>query len=67
MKEMLYINKISAEQVGGGNEVDFVHLPNGQVLGINDECVSLYASMQAFWDSETPLCSRWLKRKEIKE
>jgi hypothetical protein len=66
MKEMLYINKVSAEQVGGGNEVDFVHLPNGQVLGINDECVGLYTSMQAFWDNETPLWSQWLKRKEIK-
>ena len=63
---MLYIDKVCDEHVGGGNEVDFVHLPNGQVIGINDECVCLYGSMQAFWDSETPLWSHWLNKKESK-
>lgn len=49
---MTYIDHIKTENTGGGTMVDFVVLKDGRVLGINDECVVLYPSIAAFWDSE---------------
>jgi len=34
--------------LGGNSPVDFVVLKTGQVIGINDECVVLYDSMEDF-------------------
>jgi len=34
--------------MGGNVTVDLVHLPDGRVLGVNDECVVLYASIDDF-------------------
>lgn len=47
---MEYIKEVSTQDTGGNCTVDFVHLHDGRVLGITDECVVLYASMQDFWN-----------------
>jgi hypothetical protein len=44
-----YIDKVETENTGGGSMVDFVILKDGRVLGINDEYVCLYASMDDFY------------------
>jgi hypothetical protein len=47
---MEYIEKLTFENVGGGSMVDFIHLKDGRIIGINDECAVLYSNMQEFWD-----------------
>lgn len=51
LPELTFVGGVSSEQTGGGCMVDFVHLADGRVLGINDECVVLYKSMDDFWDA----------------
>jgi hypothetical protein len=48
-----HIVKITTEDTGGHCDVDFVHLPDGRVIGIDENCAVLYASMQDFYDFET--------------
>jgi len=50
---MEYIDKTSSENTGGGCWVDFIHLKDGRVIGLNDECVVLYESMEEFWECGT--------------
>lgn len=45
-----YIVKIETLNTGGGCMVDVIHLPDGRVIGINDECAVLYANMNDFFD-----------------
>jgi hypothetical protein len=45
-----YIEKTSSENVGGGSMVDFIHLKDGRIIGLNDECAVLYDSMDDFWN-----------------
>ena len=45
-----YIKRVFTENTGGGSMVDFVELLDGQILGLNDECVVLYESMDAFYE-----------------
>lgn len=45
-----YIKEITTENVGGGSMVDFIHLQDGRIIGLNDECAVLYNNMQEFWD-----------------
>lgn len=52
MQNMEYIEKVFSENTGGGSIVDFIVLKSGQVLGMNDECVVLYSSMDDFWSGE---------------
>jgi len=47
---MQYIDKLTFENVGGGSMVDFIHLKDGRIIGLNDECAVLYNNMQEFWD-----------------
>lgn len=47
-----FIDNVTSENTGGGCHVDFVTLKDGRVLGINEECVVLYESMDDFWDCE---------------
>lgn len=47
---MHYIEKLSSENVGGGSMVDFVHLKDGRIIGLNDECAVLYENMTEFWE-----------------
>lgn len=46
-----YIDCVETENTGGGTMVDFVILKDGRVLGINDECVCLYKSLDDFWEA----------------
>ena len=48
---MEYIAQITTENAGGGSMVDFIHLKDGRVIGINDEYAVLYNSMDEFWDA----------------
>jgi hypothetical protein len=47
-----FITHTSAFDSGGACPVDFVHLPDGSLLGITDDCVVLYASMEDFLDGD---------------
>ena len=47
-----FIADISSMDTGGGCIVDFVHFKDGRVLGITDECVVLYKSMEQFGDGD---------------
>jgi hypothetical protein len=47
-----FIEDISSMDTGGGCIVDFVHLKDGRVLGINDECVCLYKDMEHFGNGD---------------
>jgi hypothetical protein len=46
-----YIDSVTSCDTSGGSYVDFVILKDGRVLGINDEYVCLYKSMDDFWDA----------------
>jgi hypothetical protein len=50
---MKFIKKIESHETGGGCTVEFVTLADGRVLGINDECVVLYESMDDFYECYT--------------
>ena len=47
-----FITEISSMDTGGGCIVDFVHLKDGRILGINDESVVLYKSMEQFGNGD---------------
>ena len=40
-----YIKSVQTVNTGGGCMVDYVILADGHVIGLNDDCVVLYASM----------------------
>jgi hypothetical protein len=48
-----YIKRVFSENCGGGTMVDFVELNDGRILGINDEFVVLYESMEEFYECNT--------------
>jgi hypothetical protein len=50
MTSLNYIDSVFTENTGGGTMVDFVQLKDGRILGINDECVVLYESIDAFYE-----------------
>jgi hypothetical protein len=50
MTSLNYIDRVFTENTGGGTMVDFVQLKDGRILGINDEFVVLYESLEAFYD-----------------
>lgn len=52
MAEHEYVEKVETDHTGGGVMVDYVHLKNGQVLGVSDECVVLYDSEDAIHEGE---------------
>ena len=47
---MEYIQKIDTVNTGGGCMVDLIHLHDGRVIGLNDECAVLYESLDAFFN-----------------
>jgi len=47
---MEYIKSIETVNTGGGCMVDLIHLHDGRVIGLNDECCVLYASITDCWD-----------------
>lgn len=46
-----YIQSTFSENTGGGVICDFVILKNGQCIGISNECITVYASYDAFYES----------------
>jgi hypothetical protein len=50
MTSLNYIDSVFTENTGGGSMVDFVQLKDGRILGINDECVVLFESIDDFYD-----------------
>jgi hypothetical protein len=46
-----FIKRIEEFESEGPVSVTLIHLNDGRVLGINDECVVLYPSREAFDDS----------------
>jgi len=51
MTKPTYIKEITTENTGGGCMVDFIHLNDGRVIGLNDECAVLYNDIQEFYDA----------------
>jgi hypothetical protein len=49
--ETEYVKTVSSWNSGGGIIVDVVELKDGRVLGITDESVVLYESMEALQES----------------
>ena len=47
-----YIKKVDSMNTGGGCIVDFVHLRDGRVIGINDESLVVYRSMEEYTDGD---------------
>jgi hypothetical protein len=45
---MKFIKKTFTEYTGGGFYVDFIELNNGQCIGIDENCIVLYPSFEAF-------------------
>lgn len=46
-----FIKKVWTENTGGGCMVDMIELEDGRVIGINEECVVLYESMDQFYEA----------------
>ena len=45
-----YIKKVETFTVGGGANMDFVTLSNGQVIGIDNETICLYDNLDDFYE-----------------
>lgn len=43
-----FVEKLETAHTGGGCMLDLLHLVDGRVLGVNDECVVLYPSYDAY-------------------
>ena len=50
---MQHIKKVFTEKTGGNLTVDFIELNDGRIVGINEECIVLYASLEEFWECDT--------------
>lgn len=48
--KMAYVEKIDTINTGGGNYVDLIYLDDGKVIGINDECLVVYKSLDEFYE-----------------
>ena len=47
-----YIEKIETENTGGGCMCDYVHLKDGTILIISEDCVGLYPNFDAYENHE---------------
>lgn len=47
-----YIRAISSWESGGGMDIDIVELADGRVLGITDESVVLYSSLESLEEGQ---------------
>ena len=45
-----YVKKVETFQIGGGANMDFVTLANGQVLGIDGDLICLYDNLDDFYE-----------------
>ena len=49
---MEFITKMETANTGGHCMVDILHLSNGLILAMNDECIAFYRSVDDFWDDD---------------
>lgn len=47
---MKFVESVYTENTGGGCLVDIVTLQDGRIIGISEECIVLYPSIDAFFD-----------------
>ena len=48
---MAHIEKLETFNSGGGCYIDLVHLDDGKVIALNNECLCVYSSIDDFWRS----------------
>lgn len=62
-----YITKTWTENTAGGSMVDFVQLDSGHVIAVNDEALTVWPSLAAFWDDTGSQCqlSHWFKKDDL--
>ena len=46
MEDLAHVREVTTWNSGGGIEIDIIQLANGKMLGISDESVVLYESME---------------------
>jgi len=51
----MFTQGVSCEHTGGNCWLDIIHLKDGTVLGISDDCVCLYGSEEEMWEGEMAL------------
>lgn len=44
--------RMESVNTGGGCMADLIHLRDGKVIGISDECVAVYFNEEAFWNGD---------------
>ena len=55
-----HVVQIETVNNGGGCMVDFIHLYDGRVIGVNDEAIAVYSSVESFIDfNEDPIAILW--------
>lgn len=47
-----FVSRIYTENTGGGCMVDFVVLKDGRLIGLNDESVVLYPTLECFYEGD---------------
>lgn len=52
IKQLEYITKVDSMNTGGHCMVDFVHLRDGRVIGIDDESLVIYRSMDEYTNGD---------------
>ena len=52
VEKLTFIKESFTMNTGGDCMVDFLTLTDGKVIGVNDECIVLYPSMDAFMSGE---------------
>jgi len=49
-----FVTKVEMQETGGGLDVDFVHLKSGHVIGISEDAIVLYDSVEDFYEGNNP-------------
>ena len=52
-KSLYWVKALEGYETGGNCPVDFIHLHDGRVIGVDGECAVLYDSMTDFMQFET--------------
>ncbi len=47
-----WTSRFETVNTGGGCMVDLIHLQDGKVIGISDECVAVYINEDVFWNGD---------------
>ena len=60
IEKLFYIKHWYTEQTGGNCMVDMLVRNDGKVIGVTDECVALYESVEDFWNQEKQPKEIWV-------